>query len=173
MALGMRAEIVCLLGPPMPQAREGPQVGPQNTKEEWCGHFHSGLMAWTRETAEPRDTGHDVAGRWGVVTGERGQGIEVLKGFSPKWSLDSSLLKGLGFSFLMLLSTRVDVSPYGDEGGHGKLLSGGLCAQSCFPTCLPALWVAALLGSTVWPHLPETASASLDDSGSLLESLAL
>lgn len=85
-----------------------------------------------------------------------------------------SLLKGLGFSLLMLLSTRVSVSPcHGDEGGHGKLLSGGLCAQSCFPTCLPPPWVAALSGSTVWPHLPETPSASLDDSGSLLESLAL
>ena len=47
MALGMRAETVCLLGPPVPQAREGPQVVPQNTKEEWCGHFRSGLMAGT------------------------------------------------------------------------------------------------------------------------------
>ena len=58
---------------------------------------------------------------------------------------DSPLLMGLRFPFLVFLSTGVNVSPcHGDEGGHGKLLSGGLCAQSRFPICLPAPWVAAL-----------------------------
>ena len=74
MALGMRAEIVCLLGPPVPQAREGPQVVPQNTKEEWCGHFRSGLMAGTRETAQSLGTQAMMwlaGGEWSQGRGDR------------------------------------------------------------------------------------------------------
>lgn len=103
MALGMRAEIVCLLGPPVPQAREGPQVVPQNTKEEWCGHFRSGLMAGTRETAQSPGTQAMMwlaGGEWSQ--GRGGPGIEVLKGFSPKWSLD--FLSSRAWVFLSLCS---------------------------------------------------------------------
>lgn len=95
-----------------------------------------------------------------------GTGREVPQGFSPERSLRSSLLKCLGFSFLMFLSTGVNVTPcHGDEGGPRKLLPEASVPQSHFPTRLPALWVAALLGSVVWSHPPDTISASLDDSG--------
>ena len=76
----------------------GPTSATGQRRASGCSTKHQRGVVWTlplrtngrdkRDSAEPRDTGHDVAGRWGVVTGEGGQDIEVLKGFSPKWSLD-------------------------------------------------------------------------------------